>query len=163
MMIVGSRLGSVQMAQGLRLSIFPQILQISIFSSADWIAAPKGAMICSRFLMRNSATRRAERGPSPGSRASSWIRRSISGPAVVVSINQLFSEQLHSGRQRQPAGNILHFILQQCFGLAPRIRVSRHYQVFHDLLFAGLISESSMLSPFISPLADSRTRTSPPP
>src|ERR1700730_15012799 len=28
---------------------------------------------------------------------------------------------------------------------------------------AGLISESSMLSPFISPLADSRTRTSPPP
>src|SRR3954465_6814285 len=41
-------------------------------------------MICSRFLIRNSAARRAELGPSPGSRASSAIRRSISGPATAV-------------------------------------------------------------------------------
>ena len=43
-------------------------------------------MTCSRFLMRNSAARRAERGPSPGRRASSWISRSISGPAMAVGI-----------------------------------------------------------------------------
>ena len=44
-------------------------------------------MICSRFLIRNKAARRAERGPSPGNRASNAIRRSISGPATAVAMN----------------------------------------------------------------------------
>jgi hypothetical protein len=53
------------------------------------IAAPadaSGAMSCSRFLIRCSAARRAERGPKPGRRARSWIRRSISGPAVDLAM-----------------------------------------------------------------------------
>ena len=45
-----------------------------------------GAIKSSRFLMRWSAARRAERGPRPGSRASSWISRSISGPATLAAI-----------------------------------------------------------------------------
>ena len=35
-------------------------------------------MICSRRLIKNNAARRAERGPSPGSFASSWISVSSS-------------------------------------------------------------------------------------
>src|SRR5215813_11627912 len=83
-MIEGSRRGSVQTVQGLLVSRLPQTLQIWIFSSAVVSAEASGAMICSRFLIRNSAARRAERGPRPGKRASSWIRRSISGPATAV-------------------------------------------------------------------------------
>ena len=50
------------------------------------IALVSGAISNSRFLMRCSAARRAERGPRPGSFASNWIRRSISGPATAVGI-----------------------------------------------------------------------------
>jgi hypothetical protein len=64
--------------------MLPQVLQIWTFSSAVCNAEASGVMISSRFLIRNSAARRAERGPRPGRRASSWIRRSISGPATTV-------------------------------------------------------------------------------
>ena len=47
------------------------------------LAEASGVISASRFLIRCSAARRAERGPSPGRRASSWIRRSISGPAWI--------------------------------------------------------------------------------
>ena len=83
-MIDGSRRGSVHTVQGFWLSMLPHWRQTSIFSIAVCNASASGAMICSRFLMRKSAARRAERGPSPGRRARSWIRRSISGPAVAV-------------------------------------------------------------------------------
>src|SRR5690606_27758973 len=46
------------------------------------MAPASGASSCSFFLMRWRAARRAERGPSPGTLARSWIRRSISGPAI---------------------------------------------------------------------------------
>ena len=68
------------------LTAVPQTLQMTIFSIAVCSAAPSGAISNSRFLMRCNAARRAERGPSPGSRANSWIRRSISGPATAVGI-----------------------------------------------------------------------------
>ena len=64
-MMAGSRRASVQTVQGFWLSILPHTRQTSIFSSAVCIAAASGAMICSRFLMRKSAARRAERGPKP--------------------------------------------------------------------------------------------------
>src|SRR5262249_23727300 len=59
-------------------------------------------MICSRFLMRNSAARRAERGPRPGRRASRAIRRSISGPAAAaVGMSEGSCDGLlHGGRRR---------------------------------------------------------------
>jgi hypothetical protein len=66
--------------------MLPQVEQTVIFSSAVCRAAASGAISGSRFLIRNSAARRAERGPRPGSRASSWIRRSISGPATAFGI-----------------------------------------------------------------------------
>ena len=77
---------SVQTVQGFCVSILPQVLQMTIFSIAVCSAAASGAISNSRFLMRCSAARRAERGPRPGSRARSWIRRSISGPATAVGI-----------------------------------------------------------------------------
>src|SRR5208282_1854830 len=83
-MAEGSRRVSVQTVQGFCVSMLPQILHTSILSIAVCKAAASGAISSSRFLMRNNAARRAERGPSPGRRASSWIRRSISGPAATV-------------------------------------------------------------------------------
>ena len=82
----GSRRGSVHTVHGFCVSMLPQTRQISIFSIAVCRAAASGAISASRFLIRNSAARRAERGPSPGKRASSWIRRSISGPAATAGI-----------------------------------------------------------------------------
>src|SRR5262245_55437115 len=126
-MMPPSRRTSVHTVHGFWVSILPQTRQISIFSSAVCMAAASGVMICSRFLMRNSAARRAERGPSPGSRASSWIRRSISGPAAVAI--ETMSEQFQAGRQRQAAGDALHLLLQQRLGLAPRVGVGRDDEI----------------------------------
>src|SRR5262244_3326593 len=103
-MMAGSRRVSVQTVQGFWVSILPQTRQISIFSSAVCIAVASGAMICSRFLIRNSAARRAERGPSPGRRASKAIRRSISGPAAAVGMSDGGCDGLlHGGRRRRRA------------------------------------------------------------
>src|SRR5712692_5599173 len=107
-MMPGSRRGSVYTVHGFWVSMFPQVRQIAIFSSASCMAAASGAMICSRFLMRKSAARRAERGPSPGSRASSWIRRSISGPAAAAGMVGASDEGgatrlLHGLRRRRGA------------------------------------------------------------
>src|SRR5882762_9641987 len=82
----GSRRGSTHTVQGFWVSILPQVRHTSILSIAVWIAAASGLISCSRFLMRCSAARRAERGPRPGRRASNWIRRSISGPATAAGI-----------------------------------------------------------------------------
>src|SRR5262249_47928967 len=103
-MMAGSRRVSVQTVQGFWVSIFPQTRQISIFSSAVCIAAASGAMICSRFLIRNSAARRAERAPRPGTRASSAISRSISAPAAPVRMSDGACDALlHGGRRRRGA------------------------------------------------------------
>ncbi len=67
--------------------MLPQILHTSIFSIAACKAVDSGAITASRFLIKNSAARRAERGPSPGRRASNWIKRSISGPAEMAGIS----------------------------------------------------------------------------
>ena len=75
--------GSVQTVQGFWLSILPQTEQTVMRSRATSSASVSGPIRRSRFLIRCRAARRAERGPSPGSRASSWIRRSISGPATA--------------------------------------------------------------------------------
>jgi len=60
----------------------PQLSQVEIFSAASAIAPAKGRIRPSRFLMRSSAARRAERGPKPGSLESRLISRSISGLTV---------------------------------------------------------------------------------
>ena len=54
-------------------------MQVEIFSAASAIAAAKGRISPSRFLIKSSAARRADLGPSPGSLESKLIRRSISG------------------------------------------------------------------------------------
>src|SRR4051794_41987359 len=82
-MVVGSRRASVHTVQGFCVSILPQVVHTTIFSIAICSALASGAINRSRFLIKCSAARRAERGPSPGRRASSWIRRSISGPATA--------------------------------------------------------------------------------
>src|SRR5262245_32188482 len=112
-MIEASRLPSVQTVHGLCVSILPQTLQTSIFSMAVSKAAASGAISNSRFLMRNSAARRAERGPRPGSRASSWIRRSISGPAAAVGMKRRRSfSLLHALRRRRSGAHRLDQLTQ---------------------------------------------------
>ena len=86
-MMEASRRVSVQTVQGFWVSILPQVRQTTILSIAVSSAVVSGAISASRFLMRKSAARRAERGPKPGSRAKSWIRRSISGPATAAGMN----------------------------------------------------------------------------
>src|SRR5256885_5932189 len=128
-MMEGSRRGSVHTVQGFWVSILPQVLHTSIFSIATWSALASGVISASRFLIRCSAARRADRGPSPGSRAKSWIRRSISGPATAVAI----SGEAQSRRQAQATRQRLHLFLHRGFRLAPRVIMRGYQQVFEDL------------------------------
>src|SRR5438105_10013796 len=125
-MIETSRRGSVQTVQGFWVSILPQVMQTWILSIATCRAAESGVISASRFLIRCNAARRAERGPSPGSRASNWIRRSISGPATAVAI----SGQAQPRRQTKSAGQRLHLLLHGGFRLAPRVIMRGDQQVF---------------------------------
>src|ERR1700721_1640255 len=133
-MMVGSRRGSVHTVQGFWVSILPQILQTWILSIATCSAAESGVINASRFLIRCSAARRAERGPSPGSRARSWIRRSISGPATAEGI----SGEAQPRRQAQSAGQRLHLFLHRGLCLAPRVVMRGHQQVVEDLALIRL-------------------------
>src|SRR4051812_48014777 len=94
-MIDASRRGSTHTVQGFCVSMLPHTPQMTTLSSAVCMAVASGAISGSRFLMRWSAARRAERGPSPGRRASSWIRRSISGPAMALGMGQVAAALLH--------------------------------------------------------------------
>src|SRR5882724_8573723 len=133
-MIAGSRRRSVHTVQGFCVSILPQVLQTWIFSIATWSAPASGVISASRFLIRCSAARRAERGPSPGSRASNWIRRSISGPATAEAI----SRKTKTWRQTEPAGQRLHLLLHRALRLAPRVIMRADQQVFEDLALVRL-------------------------
>src|SRR4029077_12891231 len=130
----GSRRASVHTAQGFCVSILPHTRQISIFSIADCTAESTGALSNSRFLIRCSAARRAERGPSPGSRANSWIRRSISGPATAEAI----SGKTKSWRQAEPAGQRLHLFLHRGFRLAPRVIMRSDQEVLENFALVRL-------------------------
>ena len=110
-----SRRGDAQMAHGSTVSTLPQIEQLMTFSPASAMASANGSNKLSFFLMRCSAARRAERGPSPGNFASRAIRCSISVPDA----NTLppLKRHLEAGRERQTAGQLLHFFLHTNFGL----------------------------------------------
>src|SRR5450756_2202583 len=133
-MIAPSRRGSVHTVQGLWVSILPQVLQAWILSIATCSAPAKGVISASRFLIRCSAARRAERGPSPGSRANSWIRRSISGPATAVAI----SGETKARRQTQTAGQGLHLFLHRGFRLALRVVKRGDQQILEDFALVRL-------------------------
>src|SRR5262249_30220542 len=136
-MIEGSRRGSVQTVQGFCVSILPQVLQTWIFSIATCSAEVSGLINASRFLIRCSAARRAERGPRPGSRASSWIRRSISGPATAgMGLRAKPPEQPR--RQAEPAGERLHLFLHRSLSLAARVGKRCYHQILDDLAIFGL-------------------------
>src|SRR5580692_13078173 len=128
-MMAPSRRGSVHTVQGFCVSILPQIRQTWILSIATCSAPASGVIRASRFLIRCSAARRAERGPSPGSRANSWIRRSISGPATAEAI----LAEAQSRRQAEPAGQRLHLFGHRGFRLAAGVVMRCDQQVFEDL------------------------------
>src|SRR4029079_6498261 len=132
-MMASSRFGSVQTVQGFCVSMLPQVLQTSTLSSATWRAPDSGIISASRFLIRCSAERRAERGPRPGSRARSWTSRSISGPATAP---MLLAEQPR--RQAEPAGERLHLLLHGGLRLAAGITERGHEQVLEHLALFGL-------------------------
>src|ERR1700712_2795877 len=133
-MIAGSRRRSVHTVQGFWVSILPQVLQTTILSIATCSAFVSGVISASRFLIRCSAARRAERGPRPGSRASNWIRRSISGPATAVAI----SGEAQSRRQTQSARQRLHLFLHRGFCLAPRVIMRGDEQILEDFALLRL-------------------------
>ena len=56
-------------------------------------------------------------------------------------------------RQRQAAGQAFHLVLHHVFGLAAGVGVGGDQQVLEDFFSSGLTSESSILTPFSSPLA----------
>ena len=64
-------------------STLPQVAQTERFSFTCSSARSSGASAVSRFFIRCSTARRAERGPRPGSRASAWVSASISGEAMA--------------------------------------------------------------------------------
>src|SRR5690348_1490031 len=136
-MAESSRRGSVHNVQGFCVSMLPQIRHTEIFSMAVCKAAANGAINSSRFFIRNNAARRAERGPRPGNRASNAIRRSISGPAEMAGIKQL-SKQFQARRQRQPAGQRLHFFLEHGLELAARVGMRRSDEILENFLLIGL-------------------------
>src|SRR3546814_18703451 len=72
------------MPQGSVVSTLPQMEQTVSRSFTLSSARRSGTIAVSRFFMRCSTARRAERGPRPGSRASAWVRVSISVVAVTV-------------------------------------------------------------------------------
>jgi hypothetical protein len=82
MTFAGSRRGTVQIVQGSAVSTLPHVVQTRTYSTASAMACANGWSNCSFYLMSWRAARRAERGPSPGTLARSWIRRWISGPAI---------------------------------------------------------------------------------
>src|SRR6266851_3072948 len=146
-MIAGSRRGSVHTVHGFWVSILPQVLQTWILSIATCSAAESGVISASRFLIRCNAARRAERGPSPGSRASSWIRRSISGPATAAAM----SGEAQPRRQTQAAGQGLHLLLHRGFRLALRVVMGGDQQVFEDFTLVRLHHHAEKIShqPFL--------------
>src|SRR3979490_3092496 len=133
-MIAGSRRRSVHTVQGFWVSMLPQVLQTSILSIATCSAPASGVISASRFLIRCSAARRAERGPSPGSRASSWIRRSISGPATAAGM----LAEAQPRWQSEAAGQRLHLLLHRGFRLAPRVIMRGDQKVLEDFALVRL-------------------------
>src|SRR6478752_9216114 len=132
-MMAGSRFGSMQTVQGFCVSMFPQVLQTWTLSSATCSADVSGIISASRFLIRCSAARRAERGPKPGRRARSWTSRSISGPATAPI---LLAKQPR--RQAEPAGQRLHLLLHRGLRLAASIAERSDEQIFQHLALFGL-------------------------
>src|SRR5687768_1791670 len=74
------------MLQGSDVSTLPQIEQVESFSETFWRALSSGCSAASRFFIRCSTARRAERGPRPGSRARAWESASISWLAIIYHI-----------------------------------------------------------------------------
>ena len=132
-----SRRGSVQTVQGFCVSMLPQVLQTCTLSIATCSAGDSGDISASRFLIRCSAARRAERGPSPGNRASSWISRSISGPATADGISQARIPAAASSR-RSASPSFPASPLPPCAGVAQR----RDDQILDDLAFLRLHQRS---------------------
>ncbi len=81
-MMERSRRSSRHRVQGSVESTLPQLEHSETLAAVSASASVSGANSLSWFLMRCRAARRAERGPSPGSLARSWISRSISVPVV---------------------------------------------------------------------------------
>src|SRR5258706_6393588 len=131
MTLVG-RSGSRHSAQGSVVSRLPQLEHCLRAAAALARASASGSSRVSRFFSSANAARRAERGPSPGSLASNWMRRSISCPAGEPATNA-------SIRIRRARAEALQQILDE-FGIlkAPRFQfhlavgTGRNDQIFQD-------------------------------
>src|SRR5450755_153815 len=137
-MIPVSRSGSRQSAHRSVVSRLPQSEHCFSAEAALAMASASGSSSVSRFFKSASATRRAERGPRPGSLASNWIRRSISCPAGEPATNA-------SIRIRQVGAEALQQVLDELGILQPArfqlhlaVGAGGNHQVFDDAMLLGL-------------------------
>ncbi len=159
-MVDGSRRGSVQTVQGFCVSILPQVLQTWTLSIATCRAADSGVISASRFLIRCSAARRAERGPKPGQPRQQLDQALDFGTGNA---GRHLMAETKPGRQAEAAGQRLHLLLHRRFGLAARIAERGDQQILEHLALFRLHQRGSILTPFTSILAVMRTATRPPP
>src|SRR5258705_9524530 len=134
------RSGSRHSTQGSAVSRLPQLEHCLSAAAALARASASGSSRVSRFFSSTKAARRAERGPSPGSLASNWMRRSISCPAGEPATNASIRI-----RRACASAKTLQQILDE-FGIleTPRFQfhlavgTGRNYQVFDDSMLTGL-------------------------
>src|SRR5689334_18540906 len=131
------------MAQGSAVSRLPQIEQARMRCAASASAVAKGSISAERRFRRKSAARRAERGPRPGSLASSWTRRSMSlmnaeGGCPTPMLSPRSKRQLHAGRQLQPAGQFAHLLGDMAFDALLRIGKGRDDEILEDFGLLGI-------------------------
>src|SRR5690606_31161564 len=96
--------------------------------------AARGSSNCSRRLIRWSTARRAERGPRPGTRASSCTSRSTSGPAMRLLMERTSTErQRHPGRRRPAGCQFGGLFLDRRLGARPGLVVGGKNQILENL------------------------------
>src|SRR5689334_11695033 len=142
--------------------MLPQVLHTCTLSIATCNADDSGVISASRFLIRCNAARRAERGPSPGRRANSWIRRSISGPATAGISYEPSPPSIPGGRPSPPASDCIF----SCIAASALRRASLHAVTTRSSTIShssGFNREGSIFTAFTSILAVMRTETNPPP
>src|SRR6266446_1868907 len=137
-MTLPSRVASVQRAHGSVVSRLPQHEHCLSAAAAFAMASAKGSSSVSRFFSNANAARRAERGPSPGSLASNWIKRSIScpagDPATLASIRTGF----RTAEALQKVLNEFGVLEAARFQFQLAVAAGRDDEIFDNLMFLGL-------------------------
>src|SRR5258705_3139857 len=131
------RSGSRHSAQGSVVSRLPQLEHCLRAAAALASASASGSSSVSRFFSNANAARRAERGPSPGSLASNWIKRSISCPAGDPATLSSIRTGFRTAEALQKVLNEFGVLEAAGFQFGLAVVAGRDDEVFDDLMFVG--------------------------